>query len=137
VGLPGERVEDVAADIRLTAELGASWAPVVPYLPAPNTPLGQTQPMGSVETLLREIALLRIALPDALITAGQPAQGSKLGFADPEGTKAAIAAGANLLFVDLTPKERREDFAITAQRILPRLEAIDTLLEEVGLRRES
>lgn len=136
VGLPGERIEDLAADIELMEELQISWAPIVPYLPAPNTPLGENQPMGSVELLLREIALVRLALPQALITAGQPRQGSDLGFADPEGTKEALAAGANLLFVDLTPRDRREDFAITPRRILPRLEEIDALLAELGLRRE-
>jgi biotin synthase len=137
VGLPGERLEDLVNDIALMKELEIGWAPIVPYLPAPNTPLGAAQPMGSVELLLREISLVRLELPDTLITAGQPTQGSQLGFSDPEGTKNAIAAGANLLFVDLTPKERREDFAITPQRILPRLEAIDSQLAELGLQWES
>lgn len=135
VGLPGEELEDIANDIELMIKLDIDWAPVVPYLPSPATPLGKSQNMGSVERLLKEIALLRIALPDALITAGQPTQDSKLGFADPQGAKDAIAAGANLLFVDLTPKERRETFAITSKRILPRLDKIDKLLVDLGLER--
>ncbi|MFO7848710.1 MAG: radical SAM protein [Spirochaetia bacterium] len=136
VGLPGESLDDIAADIELTERLEVTWAPIVPYMPSPSTPLGKTHPMGSVELLLKEIALVRTALPSTLITAGQPTQGSTLGFADPQGTKDAISAGANLLFVDLTPKERREDFAITSHRILPRIESIDRLLEELGLERE-
>lgn len=136
VGLPGEEIEDLAADIELMRKFDTAWAPVVPYMPSPATPLGKTQPTGSVEMLLREIALTRILIPDSLITAGQPTQNSKLGFSDPQGAKDALDAGANLLFVDLTPKKRREDFAITPQRILPRLESIDELLAEKELERE-
>ncbi|MFA7566134.1 MAG: radical SAM protein [Alkalispirochaeta sp.] len=136
IGLPGEQLSDIAGDIELMKQLDIAWAPVVPYLPAPGTPLAETQPMGSVERLLKEIALLRIILPDTLITAGQPSQDSKLGFADPQGTRDALAAGANLLFVDLTPKEQRDNFAITSNRILPRLEGIDKLLDGVNLVRE-
>ncbi|MFP4619427.1 MAG: radical SAM protein [Spirochaetaceae bacterium] len=136
VGLPGESLDDIASDIELMERLKVDWAPVVPYLPSPATPLGKTHPMGSVELLLKEIALVRLALPFTLITAGQPTQGSPLGFADPQGTKDAIAAGANLLFIDLTPKERREDFAITSRRVLPRLESIDSILADLELERE-
>jgi biotin synthase len=136
VGLPGETIDDIALDIILMKELGIDWAPVVPYMPAPNTPLGVRQPMGSVELLLREIALVRYIIPDVLITAGQPTQDSKLGFADPEGSKDAINVGANLLFVDLTPDTRKDSFAITQNRFLPRLEEIDRLLIGIGLERE-
>lgn len=136
VGLPGQTVEDLVRDIQLMLDLEIDWAPIVPYLPSPATPLGRTQPMGSVDLLLREIALLRLHLPEVLITAGQPRQDSSLGFADPEGTKDALQAGGNLLFVDLTPRDRQEDFAITPQRVLPRLEAIDRVLAELELVRE-
>jgi len=136
IGLPGEKVEDIASDIELMCDLTVDWAPVVPYLPAPNTPLGRVQPMGSVDLLLKEIALLRALIPDTLITAGQPSRDSKLGFADPKGTTDALEAGANLLFVDLTPNSKKDDFAITQNRFLPRLEEIDKLLIGMGLERE-
>jgi len=136
VGLPGETVDDIARDILLMKELDIDWAPVVPYMPAPNTPLGVRQPMGPVDLLLREIALVRYLIPDSLITAGQPTQDSKLGFADPDGSRDAINTGANLLFVDLTPDTRKESFAITQNRFLPRLEEIDRLLIDIGLERE-
>jgi len=136
IGLPGESVDDIARDILLMNDLKVDWAPVVPYLPSPNTPLGATQPMGSVDLLLKEIALLRKMIPDTLITAGQPSQDSKLGFADPKGTRDAIDAGANLLFIDLTPAQKKENFAVTQNRFLPRLEEIDRLLVNIGLERE-
>ncbi len=136
VGLPGETEGDLIRDIRLTAELDVFWAPVVPYLPAPHTPLAEAgTPMGSVDRLLREIALLRLLMPEILITAGQPAQDSTLGFADPAGSRAALQAGADLFFVDITPRGVREDFSITPKRILPRLQQIDGTIEPLGLRR--
>lgn len=136
IGLPEETLDDISADIELMKGLNISWAPVVPYIPAPNTPLGAWQPMGPVGLLLKEIALLRILIPDVLITAGQPSQDSKLGFADPKGTRDAISAGANLLFVDLTPEHRKDAFAITQNRFLHRMEEIDKMLVEIGLERE-
>lgn len=135
VGLPGETLDDIARDIALMRELDISWAPIVPYMPAPNTPLGARQSMGSVDLLLREITLVRHLLPDALITAGQPTQGSSRGFADPQGTRDALRAGANLLFVDLTPKPRKDAFAITQNRYLPRLAEIEQVLADCGLHR--
>ncbi|MBN1292180.1 MAG: radical SAM protein [Candidatus Latescibacteria bacterium] len=135
VGLEGQTLDDVATDITLMYNLDIDWAPVVPYLPAPGTPMAETTPMGNVALTLRELSVLRILLPESIITAGQPTQGSKLGFADPEGNKAALDAGANILFVDVTPFAVRRDFVITPGRILPGVAGIDKLLEGKGLQR--
>ncbi len=136
VGLEGQTVDDLAEDILLMRELDIDWAPVVPYLPAPGTPMAESVPMGDVSLLLREIAILRILMPRAIITAGQPKQGSKLGFADPEGNRDALEAGANILFVDITPHAMRRDFQITPGRILPGVGHVDRLLESVGMKRK-
>lgn len=137
VGLEGQTMDDLVNDILLMRGLDVDWAPVVPYLPAPGTPMAATTPMGDVSLLLREIAILRLLLPRTIITAGQPSQGSKLGFADPEGNRDALAAGGNALFVDITPHAMRRDFQITPGRILPGVSHVDTLLESVGLKRKS
>lgn len=135
VGLEGQTIDDLADDILLTRELAVDWAPVVPYLPAPGTPMAAATPMGDVSLLLREIAILRILMPRTLITAGQPKQGSTLGFADPEGNRAALDTGGNVLFVDITPHAMRKDFQITPGRILPGVSHVDRLLESAGLQR--
>jgi biotin synthase len=135
VGLEGQNVDDIASDILLMEELGIDWAPVVPYLPAPGTPMGETTPMGDVALLLREISIIRILMPRTIITAGQPRQGSTLGFADPGGNRDALLAGANILFVDITPHVLRRDFQITPGRILPGVEHVDSLLSDMGLER--
>ncbi len=136
VGLEGQTMEDLVNDILLMRELEIDWAPVVPYMPAPGTPMAATTPMGDVSFLLREIAILRLLMPRTIITAGQPSQGSKLGFADPEGNRDALAAGANIFFVDITPHAMRRDFQITPGRILPGVARIDELLGEMGLERK-
>ena len=136
VGLEGQTVDDLVEDILLMRELSIDWAPVVPYLPAPGTPMAETTPMGDVSLLLREIAILRLLMPRTIITAGQPKQGSTLGFADPEGNRAALDAGGNILFVDITPHAMRRDFRIAPGRILPGVSHLDTLLENAGLRRK-
>jgi biotin synthase len=136
VGLEGQTVDDAARDILLMEELGIDWAPVVPYLPAPGTPMAATTPMGNVALLLREISILRILMPRAIITGGQPRQGSTLGFADPGGNRDALASGANILFVDITPHALRRDFQITPGRILPGVAHVDALLDGMGLVRK-
>ncbi|MHB9027351.1 MAG: biotin synthase BioB [Candidatus Latescibacterota bacterium] len=136
VGLEGQTLDDLVEDILLMRKLGIDWAPVVPYLPAPGTPMAETTPMGNVALLLREVAILRILLPRTIITAGQPKQGSQLGFADPEGNRDALEAGANILFVDITPHAMRRDFQITPGRILPGVSHVDKLLEGMGLERK-
>lgn len=135
VGLQGQTIDDLAADILLMHELDCDWAPVVPYIPAPGTPMGETTSMGDVALTLREITILRIIMPDLIITAGQPTQDSSLGFADPLGNRAALNAGANILFVDLTPQAVRQDFDITPGRILPGLASVEQILQDMGLER--
>ncbi len=135
VGLEGQTIDDIAGDIFLMHELEIDWAPVVPYLPAPGTPMAESTPMGDVSLTLRELSLLRVIMPEVIITAGQPSRGSKLGFADPDGNRDALNAGANILFVDVTPHAVRKDFDITPGRILPGLTQIEKLLESMGLER--
>ncbi|MCE5251888.1 radical SAM protein [bacterium] len=134
IGLEGQTVDDVADDILLMRELAIDWAPVVPYLPAPGTPMAETTPMGDVSRTLRVISLLRVLMNDIIITAGQPKQGSKAGFADPDGNRAALDAGGNILFVDVTPLAVRKDFDITPGRVLPGLAHVEKLLESTGLK---
>ena len=135
VGIEGQTLDDISADILLMHELGVDWAPVVPYLPAPGTPMAETTPMGDVWLTLRELSLLRVLMPRTIITAGQPSQGSKLGFADPDGNRAALDAGANILFIDITPHAVRKNFTITPGRILPDLLPLENLLASMGLER--
>jgi biotin synthase len=135
VGLENQTMEDIASDILLMRELDINWAPVVPYLPAPGTPMAEHTPMGDVALTLRVLSIVRILMPNVLITASQPSQGSKLGFSDPEGNKNALDAGSNVIFVDMTPQAVRKEFKVTPGRILPGLVQVDAMLESMDLER--
>ena len=121
VDYPGHNIEKMAGDIDLMRRLRISWAPVVPYMPAANTPLALEGGRGSLELILREIAILRLMLPDVDITAGQPGEDMKKGFGDEQGNLNAVAAGANVLFADLLPAGRAQDFNVVDNRNLPGL----------------
>jgi len=135
VGLKNQSLDDMVNDILLTYELGADWAPIVPYIPSPNTIMGEDTPFGNVDILLRSISLLRLLLPKSQITAGQPTQNSKIGFGDEIGNIEAMAHGANKLFVEVTPLALQKDFEITEGRKLLKLEKIDRMINSLDLKR--
>lgn len=130
---PGQTLEELAEDILLTQRLGVSWAPVVPYLPAANTPLAQEGHRGSTELALREIAILRLLLPEADITGGQPGKDLTRGFSDVEGNLNALASGANLLFTDLLPATLAREFQVVDHRVLKGVEHLRSMAERSGM----
>lgn len=135
VGLKGQSFDDIVRDIQLTKELEADWVPIVPYIPAKNTIMAKDTPFGNVDLLLRSISLLRLLLPTSQITAGQPTQDSKEGFADKKGNIEALKHGANKLFVEVTPMAMRGEFEIIEGRKLFQIENIENMIKSVGLER--
>ena len=135
VGLKGQSFDDLVRDIILTKDLEADWVPIVPYIPAKNTEMAKDTPFGSVDLLLRSISLLRLLLPTSQITAGQPTQDSKEGFADRLGNIKALKHGANKLFIEVTPMALRGEFEIIEGRKLLQLDNIDNMIQSVGLKR--
>lgn len=133
IDYPGQTLEQLADDILLIAKLNVSWAPIVPYLPAANTPLAAEGKRGSVELALREIALVRLLLPTADITGGQPGEDMTKGFADEQGNLNALATGANLLFTDLLPKAMAADFLVVDHRTLLGLEHLQNMADRAGM----
>ena len=133
IGLAGQSLADIIADFKYTLTFNPSWIPIVPYLPAPGTPMAETTPPGDIDLTLRLISLFRLMLPETLITAGQPRKGSQLGFADPEGNAAAVKSGANSFFIDATPAAVREDFSIVGGRALAGWENLQKIFTDNGL----
>ena len=130
IGLEGQSFEDLLVDFKYTLSFSPSWIPLVPYLPAPGTPMAIINPPGDIDLTLRFIALYRLMLEKTLITAGQPRKGSKLGFADPEGTSAAVKSGANIFFVDATPAAVKKDFSIVGGRNLAAYENVMKIIKD-------
>ncbi len=116
VGYPGQTLNQVADDIFLMKKLSISWAPVIPYMPVPGTPLSQEGGRGDRILNLKEIAILRLMMPQIDITAQQPGDNLKNGLADEQGNLDAVNAGANLLFCDFLSEAQAGDFRVIDNR---------------------
>lgn len=135
IGLPHHTLEHVADDIMLMKKLDISWAPIIPYMPVPNTPLAKEGGRGSLETTIKEIAILRMMMPNVNITAQQPGEDVKNGLADVQGNLNALSAGANMLFVDMLPQNLVKDFNVIDNRMIEGIDNVDRLVKMSGMNR--
>lgn len=133
IGLPYQTLDQVADDIMLMKELNISWAPIIPYIPVPNTPLAKEGGRGSLETTIKEISVLRIMMNKVNITAQQPGEDLKNGLADIQGNLNALNAGANMLFVDMLPQEIVKDFNVINNRMIEGVDRVNRLVEMSGM----
>lgn len=109
VDWPGQTQEELVQDILLMKELDIGWAPNIPFLPAMGTPLA-AEKRGDFLLNFKEIAILRLMMPHIKITAQQPGYDGKGGLSNTQGNLDAVACGANLLFCDLLPDAKANDF---------------------------
>jgi biotin synthase len=111
VGLPGQAVESIAADLLWLHGLGAEMVGIGPFIPNPETPLSAADG-GTVPMTLRVVAVLRLVLPDAHIPAT-----TAMGSLDPLGREKALQAGANVVMPNVTPVEFRENYQLYPGKI--------------------
>ncbi len=133
VDYPGQTDEQLAEDILLTRDLGISWAPIIPYLPAKGTPLAMEGGPGSVEKNLKVISLLRIMIPSVHITAQQPGPDLSKGLADPKGNLDALNAGGDMLFADMLPDALARNFSVVDNRITLGLDHIRAMASQAEM----
>lgn len=106
VGLPEETQADREAAWRLCWEFGFDMVGIGPFIPHPNTPLGQAdRPL--LELCEQSVAAVRLLLPDAHMPATTAA-----GTLHPKGREAVLAGGANVLMPDITPIPLKKDYEI-------------------------
>lgn len=134
IDYPGSTPQSIARDILLTARLGVAWAPVVPYMPAPGTPLAAEGGAGSIETARREIAILRVMMPEILITAQQPGSDLRQGLGGEEGNLGALRAGANILFADYLSAAKARAFSVINERNIAGIEHIKKMAQLSGMK---
>jgi biotin synthase len=121
-GLPGQTPEDVLGNFTLASQLPLDGCSVSPFIPGEETPLAG-EPMANIDLTLNCMAALRLMRPDwvipsvsALNLAGGPGTGYRRG----------LRTGANLVTINLTPADVRENyllykrdrFIMTEERIL-------------------
>ena len=125
-GLPGQTDESLLANFSLANRLPLRGCSVSPFIPGDETPL-RDAPVADIDLTLNCMAALRLMRPEWVIPAV-----SALNLAEPgAGYRRGLRAGANLVTINLTPSEMREDyllykrerFIMTEERILSAIAA--------------
>ncbi|HVY68716.1 MAG TPA: radical SAM protein, partial [Verrucomicrobiae bacterium] len=120
-GLPGQTEEELLENFALANSLPLRGCSVSPFIPGDETPLSGA-PTAEIDLALNCMAALRVMRPDWVIPAV-----SALNLAEPgEGYRRGLRTGANLVTINLTPGEVRDDyllykrerFIMTEERIL-------------------
>ncbi|MEO7298668.1 MAG: radical SAM protein [Verrucomicrobiota bacterium] len=120
-GLPGQTEERLLANFRLASQLPLEGCSVSPFIPGDETPLSDA-PTANIDLTLNCMAALRLMRPNWIIPAV-----SALNLAEPgTGYRRGLRTGANLVTINMTPSEMRDDyllykrdrFIMTEERIL-------------------
>lgn len=125
-GLPNQSDDELLKNFSVAAELPLRGCSVSPFIPGEATPVA-TAPTGEIDLTLNSMAALRLMRPDWVIPAV-----SALNLAEPgAGYRRGLRTGANLVTINMTPNDLREDyllykrdrFIMTEERILSAIEA--------------
>ena len=125
-GLPGQTADQLLANFALARELPLAGCSVSPFIPGDETPLADA-PLGDIDLTLNCMAALRLMRPDWVIPAV-----SALNLSDPgAGYRRGLRTGANLVTINLTPEDFRNDyllykrdrFIMTEERILSAIDS--------------
>lgn len=120
-GLPGQSDEQLMSNFTLAAQLPLDGCSVSPFIPGEETPLASER-IGDIDLTLNCMAALRLMRPDWVIPSV-----SALNLADAGGGyRRGLRTGANLVTINLTPADVRENyllykrdrFIMTEERIL-------------------
>lgn len=118
IGIPGQTYESLARDIELFGRLSLDMIGVGPFLPHPETPLGQSDrppvawddrqvPNNELMTY-KVIALARLTCPRANI----PSTTALATLNKEQGRELGLVRGANVVMPNLTPPEYRIHYEI-------------------------
>ena len=111
VGLPGQSLESIAADLMFLRRLGVDMAGIGPFIPHPETPFaGETG--GSLHLALRTMAIMRLLLPDINIPATTAMESLH-----PDGRMMALKGGANVVMPNVTEGEYRKLYELYPGKI--------------------
>lgn len=111
VGLPGQSLESIAADLMFLRRLGVDMAGIGPFIPHPETPLAG-EPGGSLHLALRTMAIMRLLLPDINIPATTAMESLH-----PDGQMMALQGGANVVMPNVTEGEYRKLYELYPGKI--------------------
>ncbi len=106
IGLPGQTLDTLAEDILLAQQLAPAFVSSSPFIPNEHTPL-ESLGVGDINLTLNSIAICRLLFPSALIPAVSALEKIVKG-----GQRMGLDAGANVLTINFTPKDLRDQYAI-------------------------
>jgi biotin synthase len=106
VGLPGQRIEDIADDILLLKKFNVDMASISPFIPSANTPYGK-KPPSDIDLLLKTIAIARLVLKNSHIPST-----TALSTLVHDGRERGLLAGANVIMPNFTPQPYKEHYVI-------------------------
>ncbi|MBS4026356.1 MAG: [FeFe] hydrogenase H-cluster radical SAM maturase HydE [Clostridia bacterium] len=101
VGLPGQQLEDLLADLRLLEQFDVEMAGIGPFIPHPDTPLAG-EIGGTLVDTLKMVALTRLVMPGINIPAT-----TALGSLHQRGREMGLECGANVIMPNATPAQHR------------------------------
>ncbi len=111
VGLPNQTIESLADDILFFKEIDADMIGIGPFIPNPNTPLGQAEG-GNFDLALRVMAVTRLLLPDINIPAT-----TAMETLNPNGRLIALQSGANIVMPNVTEGDFRKYYELYPGKI--------------------
>lgn len=110
IGLPGQTLADLADDILFFGNMDIDMIGMGPFIPHPQTPLGQADipPLKErIRLSLLMIAATRLRLRDVNIAATTALQAL-----DPVGREKGLKFGANVMMPQITPQDVRRDYQL-------------------------
>jgi biotin synthase len=135
VGLPGQAPRDLWKNLALARTLPLHGCSVSPFIPGESTPLAEGA-MANADWTLNCVSALRLMRPGWVIPAV-----SAFNLAAPDGYRRGLRAGANLVTINMTPGDLRDDYVIykrgrfimTEERVLEALSAEGLAPSKTGL----
>jgi biotin synthase len=129
-GLPGQQVGQLERNLQFATELPLDGCSVSPFIPGDETPLS-TETSASIDLTLNSMAALRLLKPEWVIPAV-----SALNLAQPGSVyRRGLRTGANLVTINMTPAELRDDYLLYKRdRFIMTEEIILNAIRTEGLR---
>ena len=127
IGLPGQTVESIAADIALAKRLKVDFVSASPFIPPEYSPL-KNCPKGNGDLTLNTMAVMRLVLNLPVPTV------SALDLVKENGQQKGFDAGANVITVNFTPAKYRSKYALySKKRPNKSLKEIKNIIKKLGL----
>ena len=106
VGAPFQSLQHIVEDILYLVDFRPHMIGIGPFIPQHDTPFGRF-PAGSVDMTARLYAILRLALPQALIPST-----TAMASLSSDGRLRGILADANVVMPNLSPENNRKNYAL-------------------------